>query len=347
MDHYAHLRPFASAKQLETIDAIQAHGTTRKAAEALGITQRAVMYRLKSVRLASKAGDFNAETPPAELQSVEELIEERKRKFALKDAHMRASHLIDVRVALDGPIGIAHFGDPHLDDNGTDLGLIERHMELVNKTEGLLAANIGDTINNWMGRLARLYGEQSTSAEEAWQLAEWFIRGMEWLYFLDGNHGAWSGAGDPVKWILSGSGVHGGTSARLNLKFPNGNAVRINARHDFKGHSQWNTAHGPAKAAQMGWRDHILICGHLHTSGYQILKDPSTGLLSHAIRIASYKTHDRYAIGLGLPDQNISPLVLTVINPYAENQSGLVTVFHDPERGADYLCWLRDQFRQS
>ena len=55
----------------------------------------------------------------------------------------------------------------------------------------------------------------------------------------------------------------------------------------------------------MGWRDHVLTAGHTHVSGYQVLKDPSTGLISHAIRIASYKEMDRYAEEKGLPDQNI------------------------------------------
>ena len=67
----------------------------------------------------------------------------------------------------------------------------------------------------------------------------------------------------------------------------------------------WNTAHGLSKAIQMGWRDHVLTAGHTHVSGYQVLKDPATGLVSHALRIASYKEIDRYAEQKGLPDQNI------------------------------------------
>jgi len=77
----------------------------------------------------------------------------------------------------------------------------------------------------------------------------------------------------------------------------------------------WNTAHGPAKAVQMGWRDHILTCGHKHISGYQVLKDPATGLVSHAIRVGSYKIHDRYAAEQGLPNQNIFPAAVTIIDP--------------------------------
>lgn len=320
-------------------EALNAAGSQRAAARLLGIPESTLRGRL------AKATHFEVSHPPQELLPVSDLIERRIKQFEQKNKAKKAAELINVAVRINGPIAIAHFGDPHLDDDGTDLGLIQEHCNIINHTEGMFAANIGDTTNNWMGRLARLYSEQSTSAKEAWQLCEWFIKEMDWLYFLDGNHGAWSGAGDPVDWMLRNSpGYHGPQSARLNLVFPNRKQVRINARHDFKGHSQWNTAHGPAKAVQMGWRDHVAICGHLHTSGYQILKDPSTGLLSHAIRIASYKTWDRYAEDWGLPNQTVSPNVVTIIRPeFDDNDPRLIHVVHDVAEGAEYLTWLRSK----
>jgi hypothetical protein len=150
-----------------------------------------------------------------------------------------------------------------------------------------------------------------------------------------------------VRWLSGQAGVlyqwHG---ARLALRTPSGREVRINARHDFKGHSQWNTAHGPAKAVQMGWRDHVLTCGHTHTSGYQVLKDPATGLISHALRVGSYKTFDRYAEEKGLPDQCIFVAPTTIIDPnFADDDVRCVTVIFDPEHAADYLTWLRAKHR--
>lgn len=319
----------------------------KKTAEITGVP-RQTLSRWVDVA-ADKRVEFDAAIEkdflPDDLGPVEDLIAERKRKFGHTDIAKRARNLINVKVKIEGPIAISHFGDPHVDDNGTDIGLIEQHVEIINATKGMYGANIGDTTNNWMGRLARLYSEQSTSAQEAWQLCEWFVSATPWLYFLDGNHGAWSGAGDPVKWMLKNApGVHGNQAARLNLQFPNGREVRINARHDFKGHSMWNTAHGPAKAVQMGWRDHIAICGHLHISGYQVLRDPSSGLISHALRIASYKTWDRYAEDLGLPNQTISPNVVTIINPaYGDDDPRLIHTCFDVAEGAEYLTWLRSK----
>lgn len=57
--------------------------------------------------------------------------------------------------------------------------------------------------------------------------------------------------------------------------------------------------------------------------------------------MASYKTHDRYADQLGLPDQNFSENVVTIINPDARDEIDLVTVHFSVEQAAEYLTWLR------
>lgn len=289
--------------------------------------------------------DSRMEIPrlPDPVAPTDELIARRKNEYQRVDAARRARVLIPVKIKVDGPIGILHMGDPHVDDPGTDIAAIERHIAIINGTEGMFGANVGDLQNNWIGRLARLYGEQATSAAESWRLTEWLVSAVQWLYLIGGNHDNWSGAGDPLQWMMrSQPGVFEGWGARLNLTFPNGRQLRVNARHDFAGHSMWNTAHGAAKAVQMGWRDHILTCGHKHTSGYQVLKDPASGLISHVLRVAGYKIHDRYATELGLPNQNISPAVVTIIDPrWPDDDPRLVTVLHDPETAADFLAFLR------
>ena len=198
--------------------------------------------------------------------------------------------------------------DPHVDIT-----------ELYKNTEGLLGANVGDLANHWVGRLARLHAHQTTTEAEAWRLVEWLVTSVDWLYIIGGNHDLWVGDGDPVQWMVRNqSGVYQAHGARINLVFPNKKEVRVNARHDWSGHSQWNSVHGPAKAAQMGIDDHIVISGHRHISGYQIIKQQNTGLISHALRVASYKIFDNYGKQLGLRNQNVSPAVVTVINPERE-----------------------------
>jgi hypothetical protein len=286
---------------------------------------------------------FEQEPIPSELPTADELLARRSTQFARKKTAIDARHLIPVRVTCDGPIGIVHMGDPHVDDDGTDIDTLRRHVGIINQTDGLFGANVGDFSNNWVGRLARLYGQQTLSAAEAWVLVEWLVRSTQWIYLVGGNHDLWSGAGDPIQWMARAARVqyeaHG---MRIGLQFPGGREIRINARHDFSGRSQWNTAHGPAKAAQLGWRDHVLVCGHTHVSGYQVLRDPASGLISHALRVGSYKTYDRYAEEKGLPNQTFMVAPVTIIRPqFADDDNRLITVVFDAESGADYLTWLR------
>ena len=288
-------------------------------------------------------GDYEFTALPDDDVPIEELIAQRKRKFQHKREHEEASKLIPIKVKMDGAIGILHFGDPHVDDDGCDIEAIERHTDLVNRTEGLFAANVGDTTNNWVGRLAKLYGEQATSAAQAWKIAEWFVNRCDWLYMIGGNHDLWSGSGDPLRWIAKHqNSLYKSSEARIALRFPSGLEVRVNARHDHSGSSIWNPAHGPMKAALMGTRDHLYVAGHKHESAYSVLKDAISGITMHAMKVASYKIYDRYAKERGFRDNCLSPCALTTINPaLPSDHPDLIKAFWDPEEGADYLTYLR------
>lgn len=317
----------------------------RTIAASLGLKNMAFHRRLNEAKernLVPRPKGYTVHKPPSDLPPVSDLVEARKRAFERKKAHEEASKLIRVDVHDDLPIGILHFGDPHVDDDGTDIAQLEAHALLTRNTAGLYAANVGDTTNNWVGRLARLYGEQSTSAREAWLLCEWFLKLTQWLYIIGGNHDCWSGAADPINWIArQQDALYTPSEARLGLHFPNGRRVIVNARHDFPGHSQWNPAHGAMKAAQMGCRDNILVCGHKHVSGYGLLKDAESGSLSHCIQVASYKIYDRYAKEKGFRDQNVSPCAVTIIDAKAKDETGLIQTFWNAELAADYLTFLR------
>jgi len=640
---------------------VKSLGSLRGAAKQLEMSRSTLRHWVKADALNGVDDlEFEVEPLPDELPTADELLERRTAEWDRVDAAKKARRLINVKVKMGGPIGLMHFGDPHVDDPGTNIRLLREHVDIVNRTDGLFGGNIGDLQNNWVGRLARLYSEQSTSAQEAWVLVEWLVNSIDWLYLIRGNHdchsedtealtrrgwksysdiqaddevfginpetdrgewqrisefvdrevdeelvriescpidllctsghrvmyrpksnnelkfktageflndkpqyriplatsydggcalsddwiklvgllmadghykkghgyvsfsqkdvseivgltkrlgfnpriahrpsrpafgkpsgyyeptqeahfcaaesreirkilpsrtevpdwawamsdrqfglfmealmdgdgawnkkdagyladktisifddvqalcamhgwgawiknvkgrterrlnvkrgrtycwtaahskitserykgrvwcltvphgnflvrrngkqhfsgNCWSEAGDPLDWMKrGGNGVHEPHGARLNLTFPNGKEIRINARHDFKGHSMWNNVHGPLKAAKMGWRDHILVCGHKHVSGYTMDMDPATGLISHIIRVAGYKIHDRYAIELGLPDGNISPSCVTIIDPSkSDDDPACIQFFADVESGADYLTWLR------
>lgn len=290
-------------------------------------------------------GNIVAPRLPSPDVTAEELIEWREKQFSKKEAYESARKLIIVDIPVAGPYGILHFGDPHVDDDGCDWKALRRDIRLVQETDGLFASNVGDTRNNWVGRLARLYGQQSTSAKESLVLADWFLNQLKgkWAYLIGGNHDAWSGDDDPLQWITSQmKALYEPSEARIGLRSPDGKIVVMNARHDFSGNSQWNPTHAVMKAAQMGVRDDVLICGHKHQSGYGVIKDPENGKVCHCIQVASYKVFDRYAREKGFKDQSISPCVMTVIDPDAA-PINRIQVFWDSVRGAEYLKWLRSR----
>jgi hypothetical protein len=339
--------PIKDELLIEAWNAMLDSPTQISAANALKIPVTTLKHRLNvyKMRFADGHGvksEFTVSSLPDDDIDIDELVEHRIKQFSKKRTHQEATKLIPVKVNIDGVIGILHFGDPHVDDDGTDLDALRRHSDMTH-VEGIWGANVGDTTNNWVGRLARLYAHQSTSADQAWRLAEWFISRTRWLYMIGGNHDAWSGSSDPIKWISrQGNTLYQSSECRIALRFPNKREVIVNARHDFAGHSQWNPAHGQMKAAQMGMRDHIMVSGHKHTSGYGLIKDPSTGKVCHAIQVASYKIFDSYAKERGFRDQSLSPACMTVINPdLPADHPDMVKVFWDPAQGLEYVKWKR------
>lgn len=335
----------------EVLAAVEKYGSVTGAARELRIpreTLRSQVDRARGelvkprVRVKAATADFEIAALPSEHEPVDELIERRKRAFTRLAEAKTARELIPIKVKIDGPYGILHMGDPHVDDNGCDWATLESHIDLIDKTPGLFAANVGDESNNWYGRLARLYSQQSTSAAEALRLVEWLIGRLPWLYIIGGNHDVWSGAQDPVRWFAANiSALYEWHGMRLALQSPCGTEVRINARHDFAGTSQWNGAHAPAKAARMGWsRDHIYTCGHRHAAAHNTLVFDNGAHLAHAIRVGTYKVYDDFADSKGFPRENL-PAAVTIINPGARQAADLVTVFWGVERAADYLRFLR------
>ena len=341
--------PIADKLLVEAWNALQDAPNKQAAANTLKIPVTTLSHRLNTYKMrfpngATSKPEFTVSNLPDDDIDIDELVEHRIKQFEKKRKHQEATKLIPIKVHIPGVIGILHFGDPHVDDDGTDLDAIRQHGDLTH-LEGIWGANVGDTTNNWVGRLARLYAHQSTSADQAWKLAEWFIQRTRWLYMIGGNHDAWSGSSDPIKWISKQSNtLYQSSECRIGLRFPNKREIIVNARHDFAGHSQWNPTHGQMKAAQMGMRDHIMISGHKHTSGYGLIKDPSTGKVCHAIQVASYKIFDSYAKERGFRDQSLSPACMTVINPdLPQDHPDMVKVFWDPFEGADFVKWKRNK----
>lgn len=337
-------------------------GAAPRVAELLGISVSSAQRRLDFARtlgmledvvadpsiLATSRDDWQAQNAGAtfpELPDAEPSYAELKSRqiadFGRLHAHKEAAKLIRVRVNVEGAYGIMVMGDPHVDDAGTDWPLLDAHTHLIQRTEGLFGANVGDLTNNWIGRLARLYANQNMSRTRALILVEGWLREVRWLWIDPGNHDLWSGADDPVRWLTRFSGIHyKWQGSRLELVPPSGASVVVNSRHDHPGHSMWHPTHGPLKAATMdGFGDDIYTCGHIHAGAYHLHVHPD-GRLSHVLRLSSYKVYDAHKDERGFKDARL-PAGVLVVNPASRTHAGRVKFFADPEAGADYLTFLR------
>ena len=281
---------------------------------------------------------------PQEDLAVEDLIEIQCKRFETRKKSHDAHTWFPVSLRDDRPIGILWFGDPHVDDNGCNWPVLKRHTEICRQTEGLFGVNIGDTTNNWAGRLARLYAEQDASVKTARKYAKWLLldSGVRWMAILVGNHDAW---GDGAEVLAQMAKQHGTQQilvhdweARFRLAFPSGWEPRIFAAHDFRGNSQWNPLHGAMKAGMMGEEAELYVCGHKHNyAQFSFENAQRGGVIQNFIRVRGYKFMDDYARHLGIAEQETGCAVMTLFEPSKKR----ITAFHDIEAGADYLTWLR------
>lgn len=316
----------------------QRTGSKRATARELKIHPKTVAWHLGK--------HFDIPELPEKARPIEQILADRKDEFSRRAKYEDARALVPIRVKINGPVAIVHTGDPHIDDAGCDIQRLEDDLTTIRETDGMLAVNVGDYSNNWIGRLARLYSEETVTAEERWKLVEWMFALCKdkWLYLVGGNHDAWSGGADPLHWLAKQQGAwlqyHG---ARISLVFPNKREVRVNTRHDFRGGSIWNPAHGPMKAAQIAFRDHILTCGHKHYAAYGMVPNPDLRepLVSHCIRVGAYKIHDDYATALGFFGGPPAPAAVTIIDPTATDPYSLVRVLWNVQEAAEYLKFLR------
>lgn len=328
------------------------NGSKRQAAKHLGISRSTLQRSLLNPRLTELLKDQSAlefpEFPDDDIPVEQELAQAAER-FEKRYAAVKAHEWFTVKVNDPLPIGILWFGDPHIDDNGCNLPRLMRDVELCRDTEGLYGANIGDTTNNWAGRLVKLYANQDASLKTARRRAKWFMleSGIVWLVWLMGNHDIWNDGAEALKLIGANLVPMHDWESRFILEWPDGSQIRINAAHDFKGHSQWNENHGPMKESRLGPDADLIVCGHKHNWHITTWENANRGLYPTIVRVRGYKTLDEYARHLGIREQETGASILTIIRPHADDPTGRVQAFTDVEFGAQVLTQARELARES
>src|ERR1700723_3199487 len=70
---------------------------------------------MKPIRIEAKERqkpEFTLPELPEDGRTAEEIIESRRKVFSRKRDYYDSRSIIDIKINLDGPIAIAHFGDP-------------------------------------------------------------------------------------------------------------------------------------------------------------------------------------------------------------------------------------------
>jgi|TARA_X000000368_G_C23000242_1_gene698618 hypothetical protein len=278
--------------------------------------------------------------------STEELINARTEVFKRKEAREKSEKFVNIKIDDKKPIGLYIQGDPHVDDDGCDWLSLRKHIDIVNETDGMYACSVGDLSNNWArrGKLAGLWADQTTNGEQQWQLVEWLVNATPYIFIVAGNHDMWAMEGDPINWMCKPlKTVYSNHSARLKIKLPK-HEIKVNCSHNFRGHSMYNTAHGIVKHALFNARDHLLIAGHTHVSGYSPIKDANSDKTMHCVQVGSYKKYDNFAKQLNLPCKMMSACAVAVFNTnLTEDHPDFIKIFWEVEEGAEYLNFLRNK----
>lgn len=284
-----------------------------------------------------------AVSKPKPVIDIKKLITDRSENFNKVLTHHNQDRVRTVKVNVSGPIGIGFPSDPHLDDNGADVRTAFAHADLFNGDDpALTAVLLGDLWNNWQGRMARLWAEQGTGSAEAKALVEEYLKRVDWLAVVLGNHDLWSGYNDIITFLLEERQI----AVRpwridLELQFPNGRKLRIHAAHRFAGRSMWSDVYGAAKKAQLLGNADIYICGDSHVSGFQQGIHPGTGKMWHAVQVGSYKRVDDYADEIGAEDRFLFNCPVCLVDPDAKDQLNFVRWELDAFEGAERLKYMR------
>lgn len=273
-------------------------------------------------------------------EPIDEILARRRKAFERKAKAAEARRWFEIRIKETAPYAILWFGDPHVDNDGCNWPLLERHLEIARRP-GIYGGNIGDTTDNWpwTGRLTKLWAETDVSNKTAKRMAEWFMfeAGVHWLVWLLGNHDAWNGGTEFYQRLGAQAVPVIDWRAQFVLVHPNGSRTRIDAAHGRKGNSIYNPSHGTLRAARFGETADLFVTGHIHSFKLDHFEDADRQQVSWLAQIRGYKWFDHYAHVNGFAEHQHGAAVLSVIDP----ETGRVTCFADPAEGADFLEWKR------
>lgn len=231
------------------------------------------------------------------------------------------------------PYRLKIFGDPHLDNDGCNFELFERHWLEMSVEDRIFGICVGDWFDNWTRALAHLYKEHSTPPSDAWLLLEYLMeqRGEALIAACSGNHDDWShGPVDPVDLLMKKHGVlYRQGAIRVQVNHEDCDPMHWSIRHKWKGQSMYSAAHWGAAHTNVNWRDPLMVGGHIHQDDARLVQK-ADGTWCHVCQVSAFKEFDNFADVHGFSGAKISPVWDLVVDPRRKQT--------DPERIKVFWC---------
>lgn len=274
-------------------------------------------------------------------EPISDILDRKAKHFERKAKAQSDRDWFEIKVNETKPYGILLIGDPHLDDDGANIPLLRRHLEIASRS-GVYCLNIGDTTNNWVGRLERLYANQETSKNTGKRLVEWlmFESGASWLCWVLGNHDAWNEGVDFHMRLAKHKIPVIDWRAQFKLVHPSGTEARIDASHGRKGSSIWNNLHATLRAAKLGEVADLLCTGHTHNYGMEDLEIAERRHSCWIVQLRGYKFFDDHALHNNFAEHQRGSAVFAIVDPN-NTRRPVIQCFEDVELGYRVLEMMR------
>lgn len=322
----------------------ETNGNISAIARLIGVNRQTTRRRVKIAKEAGFIEDDVLRDP--NLPSRSDYMDARTRKIA---AFQRKQKKGDWRKPVlarltPEPFRLKIFGDPHLDSDGCNFELFERHWMEMDVTRRVYGVCVGDWFNNWLRALGHLWKEETTPPSDAWMCLEYLMdqRGDALIAACSGNHDDWThGPADPVDLLMKKHGVlYRKGAIRVGLHWDGLDPMHWSIRHKWKGNSMYSAAHWGVRANREGWRDTLLIGGHIHQDEPRLVSH-TDGFISHVCQVSAFKEYDDYTDIHGFNGPKISPVWDVVIDPReSEKSPDRVKVFWSSEKAQRYLSSL-------
>jgi hypothetical protein len=326
-------------------------GSIRAVARELGVHKSSVQDALRGVDLKAApaaemltAAGYRVDRPektPAEAWEEHKAVVERRVSKVLANRW-------PVIKRPKGPFVVAHFTDPHIDDDATPLHLLEADIR-ASRDLGAVICLGGDIVNNWpmAGRLAKLWAEQACTKADALLRIDYLLDLMRPDAVTLGNHEEMNPyLADLIRRQIPKGAVFGDWTANFVVQAAGGRPLRAILSHKFqKGSSYFHPHHGVLREGHEGEEADLYMEGHLHIGGHMTRVLPERGHMFLAVASAGYKIVDKFATRIsrgGTIPKVTGRAHWIVCDPDADLAVPMCRAFEEPQLAEAYLNGLQN-----